>query len=188
MIKRLFVLALISLLMISCEKTDSPDPLTTGKWILDSGPFSTTKETLQFNTQGSYRIESEITLPRRVYFLKGSISGIYQRQDDTIRFRTSRVELPEDTSSVTLFPYETGRPAGGFYGSLANGIYQNDSSLVDSTGNVRFSDLGKSGIFFPENTVVRKWIIISLTADTLLVKANLLTNRYLKKPPESILK
>ncbi len=180
MIRRTLIIAL-SLLVISCEKNESGNYLTNGIWALDDGIVSTLSETLKFNKNGTYLIESELSMPRQIVKVKGTISGIYNRLDDKINFITTVLDLPDDTSSITLFPYATGQPVGGFYGYIAHGIYQNDSSLVDSIGSVRFSSLIDSDIFLPGNTEIRTWIILDLTNDSLKVESDKSIIKYYKQ-------
>ncbi len=168
---------------ISCEKNTSVDLLTNGTWKLDNGIFSTTRETVKFNTDGSYLIESEMSQLRQLAVMTGRISGDYYRQAELINFTSTTVELPDFNEPGTGIQYETtnGQAIGNFYGYIVNGIWQNDSSLIDSIGSIRYSDLLESGIFQPGNNDIRTWTIISLTNDSLIVKSGEVITKYGKK-------
>ena len=181
--RKRFLLFTLSILIISCEKNDSDDFLTNGTWILDSGIRSTTNETLKFNTNGTYLIESELSLSRVVTTVTGRISGNYNRQGNLINFTSTIVELPDDSDTGTGIQFETenGQPIGNFYGYIVNGIWQNDSSIIDSTGSIRYSDLINSDIFNSENTKIRSWTILGLTNDSLKIESNNVVSKYYKK-------
>ena len=171
MIKRFFILAFY-LLIISCNKRDSEDLLTKGIWILDNGLFSTTNETVKFNSDNTYFIESKVNIIRYNDYISGTLTGDWTRQDNNIIFLNSIVNLPVDTNSISVVPTTTGTTIGAFYGYIVTGIYQNDSSLIDNSGSIHFSDLNNSDIFIGENSDPRLWTIIKLTSDSLIVDSD----------------
>lgn len=183
MIKRFLFLSVSILISISCEKKDSDDFLTNGRWILDNGFLSTAKETLKFNSNGTYLIVSEVSLPRQVHTVTGNISGSYNRQDNQINFTSTILDIPDDSSTVTGIQFENldGQPIGNFFGYILNGIWQNDSSLIDSIGSIRYSELIDSDIFQSGNTDIRTWEILSLTNDSLKVESNNIITKYFKQ-------
>ena len=168
MIRNLLILV-CSLSIVSCQKNESVDLLTNGTWILVNGLTSTMKESVKFKTDKTYIIESRVTITRFNDYISGTISGDWSRQDDDILFINSIVNLPDDTSSINIIPTSTGTAIGAFYGYIVSGIYQNDSSLIDDSGSIHFNKINETDIFIDENSNQRKWIIIKLTGDSLIV-------------------
>ena len=177
MIKRFFILAFY-ILIISCSKRDSEDLLTKGVWILDNGLFSTIKETVEFYSDNTYFIESKVSITRFNDYISGTLTGDWTRQDNNIIFLNSIVNLPVDTNSISVIPTTSGTPIGSFLGYIVNGIYQNDSSLIDNSGSIHFNDLYNSDIFVDENSNQRFWTIIKLTSDSLIVDSDEEILRY----------
>jgi hypothetical protein len=182
MIMKKAILFLISVLMIiSCEKNETEDLLVKGTWILDNGLTAVVKESVKFNPDKTYIIESGLRTPRTGYFISGTISGEWSRQDDKIIFHTSFLILPDDTSSINIIPATPGVPVGAFYGHIYSGIYQRDSSLVDSLGFIRFDEINNAGIFKGDSLDERIWLIHKLTTDSLIVENNGEMLGYLKE-------
>lgn len=170
MMKKLLFLACTAL-VISCEN-ESEDLLTKDKWVLDNGLISM-KETVKFNTDKTYIIESGVKSTRFTnYYITGTLTGDWSRQEDQILFINSLVNLPDDTSSISILPTTTGSPMGAFYGYIAACIYQSDSSLINNSGTIHFDDLNDIGIFTGENSKQRIWIIKKLTRDSLIIDSD----------------
>lgn len=171
MIKGFFLLAFY-ILIISCSKRNSEDLLTKGIWVLDNGLFSTTEETVKFNSDNTYFIESKVSITRFNDYISGTLTGDWTRQDKNIIFLNSIVNLPVDTNSISVIPTTSGTPIGAFFGYIVSGIYQNDSSLIDNSGSIHFNDLNDSYIFVDENSNQRLWTIFKLTSDSLIVDSD----------------
>lgn len=171
------MLLILGILIVSCKKNESTDDLTEKTWKLDNGILSSTQETLKFSTNGIYQIESQVYVPRSIAAIKGTISGTYTRHNNLINFTKTKVDLPNDTTTIPDSQYQTisGKPIGSFYGY----IIKNDSSSVVS-GSIRYSNLINSGEFQTESTDERTWEIISLTNDSLIVKDNDMVIKYHK--------
>jgi hypothetical protein len=170
-----------AILLISCEKSTSDPSLTGGIWTLDRGIISDFSETVEFNKDNTYMIESVITAPRYINMMKGTITGSWERKKDSIFFLNSVVDIPHDTARVNILPGTTGQPIGAFYGYIVTGIFQSDSSLINS-GTVRFGELNDRGIFMNPNSGKRKWIIKKNTTDSLIVISGFQTIRYYRNP------
>jgi hypothetical protein len=171
MIKRILFLSCI-ILITSCENKESEDFLTNGTWMLDTGANSNSKESVTFNSDGTYIIESRLTMPRRIASITGKISGDWTRQIDLVTFLSSIIDLPDNPDSLTVIPTVNGSPAGAFFGYLVDGIYQKDSSLIDPSGTIRFDKINESEIFLNVSTQKRFWLIKSITSDSLKIECN----------------
>ena len=156
-------------LLMSCDKTETVDLLTGGTWILDNGSITAMKESLAFNIDQTYILESRVSIPGQGDYISGIITGDWSRQDDEIIFVNSLVYLPDDTVSILVIPNTSEAPLGAFYGYVVNGIFQNDSSLIDGSGSIRFNDINNSDIFSGLDTNPRRWTILKLTKDSLIV-------------------
>jgi hypothetical protein len=168
MTKKVFILV-FSILITSCEK-EAENLLTFSKWTLDNGKTSI-KETVKFNDDNTYIIESILTVPSGNH-ISGKISGNWKQQDNNIFFYNSQVYLPDDTS-VDDFTVIDGKPAGSFFGYISN-----DSSELVGINDSRptIPDIPTDGI--SDQTV---WSIKKLTKNLLIVdyKGNIL--RYYQK-------
>ncbi|MFN8208256.1 MAG: hypothetical protein U0T82_12745 [Bacteroidales bacterium] len=175
------LLLLLTISLFSCDKNDPDNLLTGGSWILETHSVQMFRETVNFSGEGDYTIETYIPMPGQLMPLKGTLTGRWARSDTRIDFLTTILDLPEDTAQVTLFPYQSGEPAGAFYGYLIDGIYRDDSTLIDSAGSFRFSNLRDRPAFQPLQPGTRFWEILRLTKDSLVVECNLAVNRYYRK-------
>jgi|GEM_PF-5055868 len=176
--KKVILCILTVLLSVSCEKNEPNDLLTGRTWMLDNGLINVFSENLIFCPDKTYLVESHTRLLRSDDYVTATLSGEWTKEDDQIIFLTSMVDLPDDTAAVNVQPLAPGLPAGAFYGYIYQGIYQNDSSLIDSTGSLRFNVIIDRGIFEMESPAQRIWLIQKLTGDSLIVDAEGKTLRY----------
>jgi hypothetical protein len=167
--------------LASCGKSEQEDLLTEGTWVLANPSMQSNHETVNFNGNGNYIIECDIPFPGQVIPVKGVLTGGWILEGKKISFLTTVMDLPQDTGLVNLYPFEPGKSSGAFYGYILDGIYRDDSTLIDSNGQVRFSNLRDRPVFQPHQQGPRIWEIIRLTRDSLIVESNKTVNRYFRK-------
>lgn len=179
MIKRILLLAISMLMILSCEKKESVDFLTDGTWILERELVSTTTETLKFDSNGQYVLESAFTMHGQLNPIKGSVTGDYERQGNEIHFTSTILDLPELTLNGAGIEDETliGQAIGSFYGYIVNGVWGSDDTLVDGIGVIDNPVLPDPEVINHE----RIWTILSLTNDSLKVEDNSIIKKYYKQ-------
>lgn len=167
-------------LLFSCKKEDTGELLTGGKWKLVTELFSDTSESLEFFSEGTYQIDTRLVYPRQVNVKLASLTGRYQYNSGRIDFLTTVADILPDTGVVNLNPYIEGNSMGSFFGYLTRGIFMNDSSMIDSAGNVSIPDLRESGILESEQSGIRTWRVNKLTEDSLVVLSEGQVIRYFR--------
>jgi hypothetical protein len=166
------------IVLVSCGKNEQEDLLTDGTWVLAKSSPHSNHETVNFSGHGNYIIESDISFPGQIIPLKGVLTGKWILDGKKISFLSTVLNLPKDTGLISLDPYRPGEPSGAFLGYILDGIYKDDSTLIDSNGQVRFSNLRDRPAFQPQQSGTRFWEILRLTQDSLVVECNRLVNRY----------
>ncbi len=155
------------------------DFLTDGIWILERYLVSTITETLKFDSNGQYLLESAFTMHGQLNPIKGSVTGDYERQGNEIHFTSTILDLPEVTSNGSDSEDERliGQTITSFYGYIVNGVWDGDDTLVDGIGVIDHP-------IFPNTEVInheRIWTILRLINDSLKVEAIRIIKKYYKQ-------
>lgn len=176
---RFLLVSACCIFITSCGQNESDDLVIRGTWKLSSSIFSSLEESVTFNDDNSYLIESKLNQIRFGSTIMGTISGDWTKSGNTIIFLNSMLGISNDTSSINLGTNPgTGFPIGSFYSYFISGIYQNDSTLIDGSGSIRLEDIINSDIFSEESLDERIWTIIKLTPDSLIVDSEGVILRY----------
>jgi hypothetical protein len=150
--KRLFILLLLGILIISCGE-ESENLLTAGEWTAVSA-----KETVKFNDDNTYIIKTELITSTTTTYLQGQIWGNWKQQSNFIIFVNQQVYLPDDKSFAEDDFVNDGKPVNSFFGYVYDHWEGNSRPLV-STG-------------IDDKSIPMVWSIKKLTQDSLSVEFN----------------
>lgn len=186
------------LMIISCgEKKYSPDLLTDGAWIIDNRLDSSDRQTIQFNSDGTYLHEIPFMdhskpIPQGTFSYNRPVklSGDWLLKENDIQFTNSIVSIPEDTNSkIAAGQYKVNALWGEAYsGALSQprflGVYRNDSTTLELCYDFT---TGISSVFGLGNLTAGKindswsWTIIKLTEDSLMVSSHKRILKYYRQ-------
>jgi len=181
------------LLMISCGK-EEVEPitfLTQGKWVLESEKPeygtetpATKRETLQFNTNGTFVTESylkAVILPYAADSTSLKLTGKWSVKDYYLTFSNEILSIPQangqDSVVNNVKAVIQGETIGSYYGFLYGHGYQAGNPYVDTIevkiGNVFY--MGDPNIVIPDST--GSWIM-ELNENKLVLRYNNKTRTY----------
>jgi hypothetical protein len=174
--KKLILIFISVIFLVSCEKSD--EFLTSGTWVHKQDYVTGSKETVRFNNDGTYIIETRSYLnPGNPFSVRsGSVKGEWKRVDSEITFINANVTLKTTDNFNTEFPLRAGYSVAEFFGLTR--LYQySDSISADSLRSVIDSWRPPA----QNGSELNVWHIQSISKETLVVVVDSITEEYYKE-------
>lgn len=174
--KKLILTLIAFIFLVSCEKSD--EFLTSGTWVHKQDFITGSKETVRFNKDGTYLIETRSSLyignPFSTY--SGSIKGEWKRVDSEITFINAKITLTTTDNYSTEFPLRRGYSIANFF-DLTRLSQLSDSISADSLRSVIDSWRPPA----QNGSELNVWHIQRISKETLVVEVSSRTEEYYKE-------